>query len=309
MHDTSALPIEEKQLAEFLERADRLLAGVKWTPKAPGASKKESSKVGWRDSSVSAGASSERSLVKIGRAISRSPVLMAEEINHSLSVIRTGLCVGMHLSKTYTKFSGLDQLIALNGRGGLAEGQKTEFRAKYHTASAIALFGLAYYVTWELSRYKADKVGSVAMEFEGIPEMPLRDPVRAVDCQLFYYASYLDGPGVVRTSLDFVKMTQLYFKALVDEVKLREESLQYTEPFTGQRYKLEESEFSVDGFEVSFDGAEVSVEFNRVELNDIVGNRDAKHDARRLAARLLCYDPVTQLTTITTTIGEQLEDC
>ena len=37
-------------------------------------------------------------------------------------------------------------------------------------------------------------------------------------------------------------------------------------------------------------GTAKSVEFNKIKFEQIVGNRDAKHFARRLTERLLSYD-------------------
>lgn len=292
----AGIPITRQQLDEFSERANRLLTSVKWAPKGnffEGEKPKTVTPV-WRDSSVADARTEELSLLKSGHQISRDPVLLSQDINFVLNAFRDALTVGMHLSKTYTKFSGLDQLILTNSKGGLAEGQKTEFRSKYNTASAVTLFCTAAYMVWKLSGYKAEEVSSLQVDFPGIPEMTLQDPVRAIDCAVYYYAAYLEKSGTVRTDIDFVKMSLLYFRSLAEELKLRAASLQHAESFTGQSYKLENTDFSINGFEFDYDGSEISVEFNRVELDEIVGNRDAKHDARRTAGRLLCYDPLTK---------------
>lgn len=287
-----AVPIEPQHLEPFNERADRLLASVKWAPRSPypWAAPASPSSTSWRESTTPAPAPEELSLLRFARALSGNSVLLTESLNHALTVVHRALRIGMHLSRLYTRFSGLDQLVSLNERGGLTDAQKSEFRSKYQTASAIAIFSAAYYVVWELGTYKAEELGGVKVDFAGIPEVSLQDPVRAVDCLLFYYAAYLEKSGAVRTDLDLLRMTLLYFQAAVDEIKLREESLRFVEPFTSQTYRLQNSEFALNGFKVELNSPESSIEFNRVELSDIVGNRDAKHEARRLVSRLLCYD-------------------
>ena len=199
----------------------------------------------------------------------------------------------MHASKLYTEASGLEHLSEQNARGGLTEAQKVEFRGKYVTASAITVFVCAYYVSFELADYKVEEIGNLQLEFQGVPELSLQNPVRALQCTLFYYGMYVDS-SAVQTSLDFVKMTQLYFRVVVDELKLREGGFSFTEPFTTRAYKLEHGNFHLQGFELDLDNQVSSIEFNRVELNQIVGNRDAKHNARRLVERLLCYDLTAQ---------------
>lgn len=291
----TCIPIEEGQLGRWTEAANRLLMSVAWTPKPLQAAAPAGNGVStprFRESTVMTTPAEEKvSLVGIARAVSRDPVLLSEETNHVLTEVRQGLRLGMHLSSLYTAASGLQSLVDQNARGGLSEQQKTEFRAKYETASAVAVFVTADYVRWALASYKAEEVSSARAEPGGLPELHLLNPVRALDCLVFYYGANLQTPGAVNTGAEFVRMTLLYFEKVVEEVKLREGALGYTEPFTSRDYKLVGSEYSVSGFEPSGRPREVSVEFNRVELHQIVGNRDAKHKARRLAERLLCYDP------------------
>lgn len=291
----SAIPVEESQLSRWTEQANILLVSVKWAPKPVKAASAPSTSQ-FRESAVSSAPAEEKlSLVAAAKSISGDPVLLSEETNHTLSQVRQGLRIGMHLSSLYTNASGLQTLIDLNSRGGLSEQQKSEFRAKYETASAITVFAVADYIRWSLGVYKSEEVSSTNVEFGGILELSLLNPVRALDCAIYYYAAYLQPTtGAVRTSLEFIKMTLLYWESIVEELKLREDSLKYTEPFTSRMYKLTGSEYTIEGFKSEGRTREESVEFNRIELSQIVGNRDAKHKARRLAERLMCYDTVTK---------------
>jgi hypothetical protein len=291
----SYLPIDEAQLARWTERANALLVQVKWTPRlaASGPRKPGDSLREFRE--APAGPTEEKvSLVNIARFVCGDAVLLAEPVNHALSVVRQGLRIGMHLSNLYTTASGLETLIDLNSRGGLSDQQKTEFRAKYETASAITVFSAAYYIRWALADYKPEELSNLKIQIDGIPELHLLNPVRALDCVAYYYGAYLEKSGSVHTPLDFVKMTQVYFDAVVDEVKLREAALKHAEPFASRAYQLAGTEFSVTGFEADLRPREASIDFNRVEISEIVGNRDAKHKARRLAERLVCYDPAVK---------------
>lgn len=288
----STVPILAADLLAYQERANRLLISVKWSAKPFGDPAKPSAPgvVAWRDSSAPSTHQEELSLVNVLRQIAKDPVLLPDGMNHTLSVVRQGLCVGMHLSKLYTKFSGLDQLAQLNAKGGLAELQKVEFRNKYQTASAVAVFGAASYVIWDLSQYRADEVRSLSLEIPSLPEVSLQDPVRALECFVFYLAALTANTGMVNGELAFVKAALLYSQAAATELIRRSDSLEYAEPFRAQVYQLEKSEFRVNGFTLENPGERTSVEFNRVRLDEIVGNREVKHQARRLASRLLCYD-------------------
>ena len=293
--DTSSyLPIDEIQLGKFTEKANYLLRKVKWTPRGSLSDRKEKNISKWRESSVRQAVAEELSLIRIARIISNDPLLLTESVNHVLTVLRQGLRIGMHISALYTKFSGLESLISLNARGGLSGSQKTEFREKYRTVSAVGVFAAAYYVVWEISKYRTEEVSGASILFEGIPEMDLTAPVRAFDCMTYYCAAYLEKSGAVHTELDFIKMTLLYFEGIIEGIRNRESSLKHCETFTEKSYKLVGSDFCITGFEALTEAHGASVEFNRVELSHIVGNRDAKHKARRLAERLLCYDKETR---------------
>lgn len=306
MEPKSYLPIEEAQLSRWSDTANRLIVSVAWAPKPlAGAAPQPAGTHQFREA-TNAPVEEKLSLLANAKRVSKDPVLLSEATNHVLGTVRNGLRIAMHVSSLYTNFSGLQTLIDHNARGALSDAQKTEFRAKYETASAITVFVAAAYVRWSLSNYKAEEVGSTNVQFQGIPELPLLNPVRALDCMVYYYAAYIEKSGSVNTDLEFVKMTLEYFEAIISEVQMREEALKYTEPFERQSYKLAGSEFSIEGFHAELQPREASIEFNRVEISQIVGNRDAKHKARRLAERLICYDVATQRNPIHDLGGLQL---
>ncbi|NNL79230.1 MAG: AAA family ATPase, partial [Flavobacteriaceae bacterium] len=91
-----------------------------------------------------------------------------------------------------------------------------------------------------------------------------------------------------------IDFTVVYFEALIDEIQLRKSSLEYTDTIVDRTYKLENSDFAVAGWSNVFAGAAKSIEFNQIQFEQIVGNRDAKHFARRLTERLLSYDFTAQ---------------
>ena len=291
----SAIPITEPQLSEFDNRVNQLMMSVKYAPKPEAQAPLEAGATsGWRESAFAKSEEETVSILRIAQRLHSETVLYPEDINYVLLSLRQGLRIGMHVSKLYTVTSGLDRLIAANRHGGLESAQKAEFRDKCQSAAAITAYCTAYYMSWRLASYKADEVGAIHMEFSGIPEVNLAGPAQALDCMLYYYAAYLEKSKTVHTDLDFVKLSLLYAKAMVGEIKMREGSLSHLEPFTEHIYKLKEETFFIHGFRAELGEAESSVEFNRVELGQIVGNHEAKHKARRLAFRLLCYDAKTK---------------
>lgn len=288
----TCVPVRESDLQQYADQCTARLRSVSWTPKVA----RDTKRTGDRELSFSTIGSSQDtvSVLKCAQEVSRDLLLVNEDIHHVLIVVRKGMQIGSYLSAVYTKASGLDNLARLNGENRLEGEHKPRFRDMTFTAAAIAAFGTAYYVTWELERYKTQELSSVRMEFKGIPELSLQDPIRAIQCLTYYYGAYLGKSGIVKTPLDFIKLSQLYFQAVLDEIKMQEKSFTHTDAFTQICYKLADSEFSVSGFEVDLGSSRVSVEFNRVKFEEIVGNRDAKHKAMRLTQRLACFDPETK---------------
>jgi AAA+ superfamily predicted ATPase len=127
-------------------------------------------------------------------------------------------------------------------------------------------------------------------KMSGIPEVSLMSPVKGISCQLYYYDKYLSHPEIINSDKDVIDFTMVYFESLIDEIQLRKSALEYTETIVDRTYKLENSDFAVSGWENVFQGTAKSVEFNKVRFEEIVGNKDAKHFARRLTERMLSYD-------------------
>ncbi|MBX4205354.1 MAG: AAA family ATPase [Candidatus Doudnabacteria bacterium] len=288
--NAEALPIKGKDLAEYNSRANDLLKKVTFTPRVsldPGV-KPIPGQMAWKASPTVAPEAKEVSIFGLAHAIDpESTLILPDNVNHAVSIVWQGLRIGAYLRKLYEQASNLEVLVGQNQRGVLESAQKTEFREKYTTASAISLFVTAYYIAWELSRSDG---GDSKAEINGVPEVNLQNPIDAVNCMMYYYGAYLTRPEIVQNADDFVKVTRLYFKAVADEIKSRASSLKYTEPFTARLYKLDKSEFAINGFTVDLAGSQMNVEFNRVEIGDIVGNRAAKRQAVLLAQRLMCYD-------------------
>lgn len=296
----SHLPIQEKDLALQRASAGTMLVGIDWAPKVQITDLKSGAKdftagvKAWRPSlDIGTQKPAEQlSLIKIARALSRDANLMSEDANCVLLTLREALCIGLHLGQQYYKAAGLNELRAANGAGQLSGVQKAEFAQKQNTASAITVFCAAAYVSWKLGSYKQDKVSALPVEFMGVPELDLTNPISALKCCMFYLAAYLDPDRarLVHTDLEMVRMAIRYCEAVLNEVKTREPSLKYAEPFTSVSYQLEGTDFVVAGFDVLRHTVAVSAEFKKVEFSEIVGNQEVKHAVRRLASRLACYD-------------------
>ena len=234
------------------------------------------------------------SIMKEAVRISDDRMLLSTTVAYVLNSLRDGLCIARHLAKLYEQSSGLETLIQRNKQGSLHQSEQPEFHDKLETASAITLFVSAYYTVWRLSEHRAEEVSSINIEFGGIPEVILQRPVLALNSTLYYFGAYLERSGSVRSELELVAMSLRFFERVVQEVQLRKDALGYSDFFTNIHYRLEHTEFLVQGWETVSGHSVHTVEFNRVEWGEIVANREAKHMFRRFAEQLLCYDPETR---------------
>ncbi|MBK9286847.1 MAG: AAA family ATPase [Flavobacteriales bacterium] len=290
----SQIPVTEEQLNAYKEEVTALLKMVSWSPdqrtRTTSNTQLDASFLLHVGKALNVGESDELSVLKSAVRISDDRTILSNTTNVVLNAIRKGFCMGKHLSVLFERSSGLELLQQKNNDGSLHQSEMPTFHDKLQTSSAIQLFVAANYITHYLNNVRGDEHSSINIDFGGIPEVRLTRPSQAVQCAIYYYAAYLERSGVVKTDLELLKITLLYFERLKEEIQMRKASLKDAELFTAQHYKLEHSDFTVQGFEVAFNAQVKGVEFNATRMEDIVANEQAKHMFRRFAERLLCYD-------------------
>ncbi len=283
--------VDHESLKEFSRIVDGFMKKTDWKSAKSSFANTSSSNLDVAHSVMTGGKEETISIANFAINISKKGFAMTEGVNKAYLTVREAFMLGSKISELFDKASNLD---VMQKERGLSQQRQSEFREKATTSAAIMAFVSAYYVVHELSNYKDNELESIHMEFEGIPELSLVNSSMARKCVLFYYGSYLEKSGKVHDELTFLKMTLLYFQAIIDEIKAKENAFKYIEIFKSSGYKLEDSEFSIQGFEFSLPGHTSHVEFNRVEWGDIVGNVESKHSAKRSIMGLMCYDPTTQ---------------
>lgn len=223
------------------------------------------------------------SVLKTAQAVNKDDDLMDENINAALNTVRAGIQIGLHIGSLFAKSSGLE---ALKNNPKADEKRYTNLMA---AQAFITLFVTAYYVTWKLAAQKAEELTDVKVDFLGIPEpLSLSGQTTAFGSALFHYDAYLKR---VQNGLEFLKITQLYFRAILDDLKMQAKAFEADAgTFTDKSYRLERTTFAVNGFHAEVHGGLPSAEFKRVDLNEVVGNFEAKRLADRLTQYLIAYD-------------------
>lgn len=288
--ETSLLPIKFEDLNEFKEEITAYLKHVSWKSDANNFKTSEIDLTFLKgNKALGIDQTDELSILKNAIRISDDRILLSNSSNFLLNTIRDGFCIGRYLGKLYEKSSGLEQLLERNKNQSLHQSELPAFHDKTQTQAAILLLVAAHYISFELSKHRAEEVSAINIDFGGIPEVNISRPTQAISCSLYYFAAYMER-SKINNDLELLKLSSHYFKRLADEILFRKDSLKYTDFFTNNHYKLENTEFVVQGFDPLLSSSAVSISFNKIRMEEIVANKEAKHMFKRYVERLLCFD-------------------
>ncbi|WP_411768785.1 AAA family ATPase [Winogradskyella sp. A3E31] len=297
MEHNSTFPIKQNELDMLRDEATSYLKSIQWeqSQRAKNRDKdaKDESILLYLSRANNGGGSADvvsvsKTVLALKKRLLPESVALPLFLNQALFAIQEGLTLGIWIKDSYYDASGLSSLI--ERKSTLDVTAKREYESKMHTATAFMLFSIAYKILHDLKPYASDDLSVVKQKFGGLPEASLLSPLKGISCALYYYDKYLNHPEIIKSDKEVIDFTVVYFEALIAEIQLRKSTLEYTETITDRTYKLEKSDFAISGWNNAFEGTAKSVEFNKIQFEQIVGNRDAKHFARRLTERLLSYD-------------------
>ena len=297
MEHNSTFPIKQNELDMLRDEASGYLKSIQWEQGARAKNKDKDAK----DESIllylsrannGSGATSVTSVSKTILALKKrllpDSIAIPVHLNQTLFAVQEGIALGIWVKDSYYDASGLSSLT--ERKSALDSNGKREYESKMQTSTAFMLFAMAYNILHNLKPQASDDLSVMKQKFAGLPEVSLMSPLKGIACSLFYFDKYLGHPEIIKSDKDVIDFTVVYFEALIDEIQLRKSSLEYTETIVDRTYKLENSEFAISGWDNVFAGTAKSIEFNKIQFEQIVGNRDAKHFARRLTERMLSYD-------------------
>ncbi|HMC01499.1 MAG TPA: AAA family ATPase [Flavobacteriaceae bacterium] len=297
MEHNSTFPIKQTELDMLREEATSYLKNIQWEQGQRAKNKDKDAK----DESIllylsranngtnrAELTSVSKTILALKKRLLPESVAIPLNLNQTLYAVQEGITLGIWIKDSYYDASGLSSLS--ERKSVLDNSGKREYESKMQTATAFMLFSTAYNILHNLKTVASDDLSVMQQKFAGIPEVSLMSPLKGISCALFYYDKYLGHPDIIKSDKDVVDFTVVYFEALIDEIQMRKSTLEYQETILDRTYKLEKSEFAISGWDNVFAGAAKSVEFNKIQFEQIVGNRDAKHFARRLTERMLSYD-------------------
>jgi len=297
MEHNSTFPIKINELEMLRDEASGYLKSVQWEQGVRAKNKDKDTKDesillylsrANNGSGATAITSVSKTILALKKRLLPDSIAIPVHLNQTLFAVQEGIALGIWVKDSYYDASGLSSLH--ERRSALDTNGKREYESKMQTATAFMLFAMAYNILHNLKPHASDDLSVMKQKFAGLPEMSLISPLKGIACSLFYFDKYLGHPDIVKTDKDVIDFTVVYYEALIDEIQLRKSSLEYTESIVDRTYKLENSEFAISGWDNIFAGTAKSIEFNKIQFEQIVGNRDAKHFARRLTERMLSYD-------------------
>ncbi|MFT6192957.1 AAA family ATPase [Polaribacter sp.] len=296
MQHNSTFPIKQNELDILRDEATGYIKSIQWEQSNRAKNKDKEAK----DDSIllylsraNSGSNVEitsvsRTILALKKRLLPDSIAIPIHLNQTLFALQEGLTLGIWIKDSYYDSSGLSALNEI--KSALHSSEKREFESKLQTATAFQLFATSYKILHDLKPFASDDLSVMKQKFAGIPEVSFLSPLKGIACSLFYFDKYLGHPDIVKSDKDVVDFTVVYFEAFIDEIQLRKSSLEYTETIVDRTYKLENSDFAVAGWDNIFAGTAQSIEFNKIQFEQIVGNKDAKHFARRLTERMLSYD-------------------
>ncbi|MBT8245179.1 MAG: AAA family ATPase [Winogradskyella sp.] len=296
MEHNSTFPIKQTELDMLRDEATSYIKSIQWEQGERARNKDKDA----QDESIllylsrakgngtSEITSVSKTILELKKRLLPESVALPIHLNNTLYAVQEGIGLGLWIRDSYYDASGLSSLI--ENKLALDNNGKREYESKMHTATAFMLFSMSYKIIHDLKPKASDDLSVMKQKFAGIPEVSFLTPLKGISCSLFYYDKYLSHPEIIKSDKDVIDFTVVYFEALISEIQLRKSTLEYTETIVDRAYKLENSDFAIDGWSNTFEGSAKSVEFNTIQFEQIVGNRDAKHFARRLTERMLSYD-------------------
>ncbi|MCL8005911.1 AAA family ATPase [Gelidibacter japonicus] len=297
MQQNSTFPIKQNDLDMLRDEAASYLKSIQWEQGQRAKNKDKDAKDDSillylsranNGSNMAETTSVSKTILELKKRLLPDSIAIPVLLNQTLYAVQEGLTLGIWIKDSYYDASGLS---SLNERKASLDSMgKREYESKMHTATAFMLFSAAYNILHNLKPYASDDLSVMKQKFAGIPEVSLLSPLKGVACTLFYYDKYLGHPEIIKSDKDVADFTVVFFEALIDEIQMRKSTLEYQETIVDRTYKLEHTEFAISGWNNVFAGAAKSVEFNKIKFEQIVGNKDAKHFARRLTERMLSYD-------------------
>ncbi|SOC26650.1 ATP-binding protein [Thalassospira xiamenensis] len=289
--NTSLMEIKRSEIESFVSSVTDALKKSRYAP-AVTASASSQDVVGRRRSfsmnpvQTGVGVASDFSLVDAIHAVSADDGLPTAAETHILREIREGISIARAVVELFQKTTELGRLKALNSATRLTQEQRDAFSEYQYAAGVIMSFVSASYVAWALADYLANP--AIVDEAPESSEFGFANPIAAQEAFLWELSTVVKA---ARSDASLAKIVRDFCVKRSKAVSLTSVGTRLVEAFVSANYRVEGSEFSINGFapsERKVSSATLSMTFKKPE--EVVGNHLAKSQCNRLAKMLMAYD-------------------
>lgn len=217
-------------------------------------------------------------------SVDKSSPLLSDKEHHVVSTIFRASCISGAVYNIFKKASGLDVLLNKNATGQLEISEREKFASLMKTSAVVTISVVANYIQREL----AEQVSGNSVEIENVDAIKFNNPTDALST--FIYELDRNIAQFAQHSENVAQVAHAVATKSLDKVDLMIEGLEYSNYFTAFNYRVEKDDFNISGFNRSSKAksSELVMTFKKPE--EVIGNTIAKHNAKRIAKMLMCYD-------------------
>lgn len=202
--------------------------------------------------------------------------------HHVLSVLQRAISVAAYISDSFEKLTPLARLKEENRAGMLTGQDKTTYQELRKTQAYFAVFTLANFVQAKIGDVQ-DQQGA---EFKG--NMEIKDTMSLTTQFLYELNTIVEARNPDDESLQGI--VKSYALSFIDEMRSFEGSLTHVDIIHGSQYRTDLWEFEISGFELSSEQRSANLTMTFKEPHEVIGNRIAKYQMKKLAKMMMCYD-------------------
>ena len=268
------------------QRAIATVDGTAETMRRPSFASSTTMRSGMTPVATTPSGGSTTSLISVIQAINSADEIPTEGEAHVLRTVRTGIATGQAVAGLFETTTELAALKRQLNEGGRLTAEATAKLESLQAANAVvAGFVACSYITWALADFMADS--AVPVEVPEPQEFRLSNYLTSLEGIIWELAT------VVASAKDDATLSRIvreHCQAKAAAYALRAMGMNGLDRFTNSHYKLEDSEFSIKGFEIPGKTRSDALVMDFRKPEEVVGNHLAKSASLRLAKMMMCYD-------------------
>jgi hypothetical protein len=208
--------------------------------------------------------------------------LLTDSQHHVLSVIQRAVALAAYVSDSFEKLTPLGRLKDENSAQMLSGQAKSDYSELRKTQAYYAVFALANFVQSKLG----DAQDAQGASFSG--NLVINNTMSLTSHYLYELTNIVEARNPDDESLQgLVKTFSLSF---IDEMRQFEGTLSFTDVITNTHYRTDLWDFEISGFELASEGKSEALEMVFKKPEEVIGNRIAKYQMKKLAKMMMCYD-------------------